>query len=344
MYENPSNGISKAGASRFFLALTLFMASALLEGRNALAIELGLPAKCELGKDCFLQQYPDMDSTDKVADPVCGGQTYDGHKGTDLRILSMEDVKRGTAVIAVEDGEILRVRDGEADRLVETKGDRDRIAGKECGNGLVMRLGEGYEVQYCHLQQGSLTVAAGDQVVKGSKLGNVGASGLAQFPHVHITVTKQDQVIDPLTGRLLANGCDPRFSRGASLFDDNVLSRLEPDKPQILSLGVAGNTLDHASLVRRGPPPLASSDDPIFVAWGWFANLNKDDLLEFKLRTSEGLTLIERTYPPIERNKATYSAFVGKKKNLHPGTYVLDITIRRNEKVTLTRTLEVEIK
>lgn len=124
-----------------FITVVSLLASPLL------AIELGLPAQCELGKTCFMQQYPDMEQGSRVADPLCGSQSYDGHKGTDLRILSMKDMETGYAVIAVADGKILRLRDGEPDHLVATEEDRARIAGKECGNGLVMQLTDGFEVQ-----------------------------------------------------------------------------------------------------------------------------------------------------------------------------------------------------
>src|SRR3954454_24863756 len=129
------------------------------------ALELGLPAQCALGKDCFVQQFADDDTRPgEVADPFCGKATYDGHDGTDLRILSMTDVARGVPVLAVADGTVLRGRDGVPDRLVTTDADRAAVADKECGNGMIVDLGGGYEAQYCHMRQGSLTVKPGNAV------------------------------------------------------------------------------------------------------------------------------------------------------------------------------------
>jgi hypothetical protein len=124
-------------------SISIAFASILLSA-PALAIELGLPARCELGKTCFVQQYPDMAAGDAVADPLCGTLTYDGHSGTDLRILSMKDVEAGYAVVAVGDGEVLRVRDQEQDHLIETESDPASVAGRECGNGLVIQLQESH--------------------------------------------------------------------------------------------------------------------------------------------------------------------------------------------------------
>ena len=82
--------------------------SAMLLATAGFALELGLPPQCTLGKDCFVQQYADMDAGPGVTDPFCGPDTYDGHDGTDLRVLSMADVARGVAVVAVADGTVLR--------------------------------------------------------------------------------------------------------------------------------------------------------------------------------------------------------------------------------------------
>src|SRR5262249_28255179 len=110
------------------LALTL----ALLFPGAARALELGLPAECTLRKDCFVHQLADNATRPgEVADPFCGNATYDGHDGTDLRILSMADVARGVPVVAVADGKVLRGRDGEPDRLVTTEADRAAVADKE---------------------------------------------------------------------------------------------------------------------------------------------------------------------------------------------------------------------
>ena len=79
-----------------------------------------------------------------------------------------------------------------------------------------------------------------------------------------------------------------------------------PGKPQILALGVTGSPLDHAALVKDGPPPLASSDDPIFAAWGWFANLEKGDILHYQL-VSGVINIID--YSGIFPTKINFSKF-----------------------------------
>ena len=299
----------------------------------ALAIELGLPAQCELGKTCFMQQYPDMDAGAGTADPLCGSQSYDGHKGTDLRILSLKDMEKGYAVIAVGDGKVLRVRDGEEDHLVETEDDRAKISGKECGNGLVLQLEDGYEIQYCHLRKGSLVVKPGDDVQTGARLGDIGSSGLAQFPHVHITVSRNGEVLDPLTGRKLSEGCTSTFQQDASLFSQDIVEKLDLTKPEILASGLAGKPIDHQSLVQDGPPPQVSSSDTLFVAWSWFANLKKGNTIKLVLKNEQGNVLVDHTSKPLDRDKATFSAFAGRKRTLAPGRYEIAVSVMQGETV-----------
>jgi hypothetical protein len=310
----------------------------------ALAIELGLPTQCELGKTCFVQQYPDMAAGDAVADPLCGILTYDGHSGTDLRILSMKDMESGYAVVAVGDGKVLRVRDQEQDYLIETESDRASLAGRECGNGLVMQLQDGYEVQYCHLRKGSLSVKPGDVVRAGDRLGQVGASGLAQFPHVHITITRHGDTLDPLTGRKLTEGCTSTFRPEESLFAPEIVAILEPTKPDILAFGVAGRLVVYDALVREGPPPVASTNDSMFVTWAWFANLKKGTAIRFILKDANGETVVDYTSKPLDRSKASYSAFAGRKRTLARGQYQVEVSVTLNGTLLRKAVSEVAVQ
>lgn len=291
------------------------------------AMELGLPAQCELGNSCFMQQYPDMNPGEEVADPMCGGQSYDGHKGTDLRIRSIKDIEKGYAVVAVSDGEVLRARDGAQDRLIETEDDRAKVSGKECGNGLVLRLSDGYEIQYCHLRQQSLVVKPGQMVRRGDKLGEIGASGLAQFPHVHITVSRNGEVVDPLTGRKTSEGCSTSFQASDSLFSPSIVAKLDLTKPEVLAFGLAGKPLDHQALVIEGPPPQVSSKDNLFVVWGWFINLRKGSIIKLSLKDKDGNIVIDKTSDPLDRNKATFSFFSGKRHSISPGDYEIEVSV-----------------
>ena len=299
--------------------------------------ELGLPIDCVLGKTCFVQQLPDMDLGPGVADPWCGQASYDGHDGTDIRLRSMLDEARGLAVIAVADGEVLRTRDGVPDKLVQSPEDADRIANIECGNGLVIDHGDGLEAQYCHLKMESLAVSPGDTVRKGDVLGEVGASGMTQFPHVHVTITKDGVEIDPSTGRALSDGCATGSQAAPVSYWDAATAPLFTDRTDaIIGHGFTDAALDHEDLVIHGAPPAPSPDSPAIVGWAWMINLRAGDSIELVLTGPDGAVVAENVIPPLESSKATYSAYTGKRGAPEPGTYALAVTVRGQDGRVLT--------
>lgn len=71
------------------------------------------------------------------------------------------------------------------------------INGRDCGNGVVIAHGDGWETQYCHMREGSVIVQTGDFIETGDVLGLVGLSGRTQFPHLHISVRRDGAMVDP---------------------------------------------------------------------------------------------------------------------------------------------------
>ncbi|MDB5555882.1 MAG: hypothetical protein JWL86_5866 [Rhizobium sp.] len=311
---------------------------------SAGAIELRLPAECTLGTDCFLQQSPDMKAGPGTTDPFCGIATYEGHDGVDLRVLSMKDVARGVPVVAAADGEVLRGRDGVADHLVQTDVDRQAVADKECGNGVIMKHQDGTETQYCHLKQGSIVVRPGQKLKAGDKIGEVGASGLAQFPHVHMTVRVGKDEMDPLTGRKIGDGCVADPADAHPLFSTAVMDGLPRDKPDILGFGLTGSVVDYDKLAVDGPPADASSSSQATVVWGWIANLKAGDRLRFTMADPNGQPLVDTTTDPLDRNKAVYSAYSGKRGSPMQGSYAIGLEVIRDGKAIVDRKTTVSVK
>ena len=158
---------------------------------------LSLPIACNLGKDCFIQQYVDVDPGDSAKDYRCGTAVYDGHKGTDFRLLSVKAAEANVVVLAAAAGRVKAARDGMADRLTGSKQDIARLQRRDCGNGVVLDHGGGWETQYCHLKRGSIKVREGQSVTSGTPLGFVGYSGNAAFAHVHLSVRQGGRIVDP---------------------------------------------------------------------------------------------------------------------------------------------------
>ena len=138
-------------------SLALFSLTGLwLAAPQAAAVELELPIACTLAEDCTVQQYPDHDPGPGARDYACGGESYDGHDGIDIRLKTFADIERGVPVLAAAAGVVKSGRDGMADKPVRGEADRKALKGRDCGNGVIVEHSDGFETQYCHMRRGSV--------------------------------------------------------------------------------------------------------------------------------------------------------------------------------------------
>jgi len=77
--------------------------------------KLALPVACEIGRDCFVQNFFDHDPGPERRDYACGDLSYDGHTGTDFRVADIPAMTRGVTVVAAAGGTVKAVRDGMPD-------------------------------------------------------------------------------------------------------------------------------------------------------------------------------------------------------------------------------------
>ena len=78
-------------------------------------LKLALPVACEIGRDCFVQNFFDHDPGPERRDYACGSLSYDGHTGTDFRVADIPAMTRGVTVVAAAGGTVKAVRDGMPD-------------------------------------------------------------------------------------------------------------------------------------------------------------------------------------------------------------------------------------
>jgi murein DD-endopeptidase MepM/ murein hydrolase activator NlpD len=65
------------------------------------------------------------------------------------------------------------------------------------GNAVIIDHGNGLRTGYAHMQNGSLTVSAGDTVTQGEVIGLVGSTGLSTGAHLHFTTWVNGQTVNP---------------------------------------------------------------------------------------------------------------------------------------------------
>ncbi len=299
-------------------------------GAEAKPPALGLPIRCRPGKDCWLVNFVDVDPGPGRRDYACGKRTYDGHKGTDIAIRDLGVMAKGVDVVASAPGIVKAVRDGmnDVDFTLSASGS---IEGRECGNGLVLVHGGGWETQYCHLRRGSLAVKKGERVERGWKLGLVGHSGRAQFPHVHLAVRKGKRVIDPFTGVAGKRECGLGV---APLWRKDALSGLTGETTALYNAGFAPGRPSPGA-ARRGDfsIPRMSRTASAMVLWVDMFWPLAGDILSLRITAPNGRTVVERS-TTVEKTQARRFVFTGKKRKsrlLPPGTYRGDITLVRDK-------------
>lgn len=257
----------------------------------------------------MVQNYVDQDPGPGAVDHTCGPLTYDGHKGTDIRVAGRPEMAAGVAVLAAAPGVVRARRDGEADRATAQ-------AGPDAGNAVVLDHGGGWESQYSHLRQGSVAVAAGQRVAAGTRLGLIGWSGRAEFPHVEFALRHRGRAIDPFTGAPAGGGCG---RAPAPLWSPAAQAALAYQAGGLLRAGFAAEApelaraLDGAYDAPRNTAPL-NARAPALVFWAVAWGLREGDRETIRLIAPDGHALAERS-GALPRNQAQWLRYIGKKRN-----------------------------
>ncbi len=267
----------------FFVCAGLAAAVALAAAVTAAAAQerprLAPPVACTLGQDCYIQQYVDRDPGPGVREFACGRLATNGHKGTDIALPTEAEMRAGVAVLAAAPGTVARLRDGMPDIRQGTAGAPD-VTGRDCGNGVVVDHGGGWETQYCHLRQGSVAVRRGERVAAGAPLGLVGMSGAASFPHLHLSVRHKGRVVDPFRPEA-GPGCGgPERPLWAA--------PVAYDSGRLLSAGLTEEVPDYDAIKAGLPEDGLGPAAPAAVLWAYVANGRAGDVIDFEITSPDG--------------------------------------------------------
>ncbi len=100
----------------------------------------------------------------------------------------------GQPVLAVANATVALAIDRYPDLLVGEQ--REELTPESAGgNRVILDLGDGRFAVYAHLQAGSVSVEAGDQVMRGQQIARAGSSGTSGGPHLHFQVTDRPSVV-----------------------------------------------------------------------------------------------------------------------------------------------------
>lgn len=305
------------------------------------APRLEIPIACQPGKTCEIQNHVDRDPTLAARDHRCGTRTYDGHNGVDIRLPDMAAQGRGVAVLAAAAGQVSRVRNDEPDVSVRERGEA-AIKGRECGNGLVINHAGGLSTQYCHMAKGSISVRAGQSVTAGTPLGLVGLSGNTEYPHLHFTVRRDDQVVDPFAPDAGKAGT---CGAGTGLWSPAAGQALAYRSEAVLNSGFAGSTVSMEQ-VEAGRLPGPTRTSSVLVVYVRAIGLKSGDIQSLSLLGPGGQVLAATTSPPLPRDRAQQLLYVGKPRrdaSWPAGRYLATYRVSRSGAIALEHTLSVSL-
>ena len=273
---------------------------------------------CRPGTDCFLQNAFDHDPGPGARDWRCGGHTYDRHDGSDIRLPTVAAARAGVDVLAAAAGTVRSVRDGMPDTGLAAA-DRASLAGRECGNGVVIAHPDGWETQYCHMARGSIAVRAGQNVAAGARLGQVGLSGSTDFPHLHFSVRHGVEKIDPFAPAATPGQC----GGGAMLWAGEAGPLLAGSARAILNTGfsAAPVTMDGIEQATLPAPTRGAAALIVFVR---AIGLDAGDRVTVRLSGPDGREIAAQTGEPLPRAKAQWLVFAGRRRPVDgwpPGRY-----------------------
>lgn len=284
-------------------------------------IVLGTPVACAIPEICWVQNYFDHDPGPGAEDHTCGRRAYDRHFGIDFRVANLVVMRQGIPVIAAADGIVGGVRDGMDDTGI-VEADASSVRGRECGNGVVVRHPNGWTTQYCHLLKGSIEVAKGQEVKKGTPLGKIGLSGLTEFPHVHFEVRNGNTRVDPFVGFEATGKCG---TAGKPLFEAALIDKAPYVETGLLNAGFTDRP-PKGSEVLAGEHANTSLpvDAAALIYWVELFGTQPGDRAKFTILAPDGSVLVSQTRPAMESHSARNLSFTGRRippNGWPPGEY-----------------------
>lgn len=286
------------------------------------SFKLKFPVKCTFNKDCWIVNYVDDDSTSNWHDYKSGRQTYNGHTGVDIAIKNISKMKEGVDVLAAENGFVIATRDGVQDKNALTQ-DLNSLQNIGCGNRVAIKHSDGYITDYCHMKQGSIKVKKGDSVLAGQKLGQIGLSGLTEFPHMHMNVQQNNKFIDPFTGL-------ERYTKGSK---NSLWETMPAYKPHIVyNVGVSSEIPTLIDIRNeKYKSNRVPSDSNAIIIWLDMFHVEAGDYIDISAKTANNISLINQKIM-IDTPNAKKLLYVGKKKpkdGFKKGNYNVQISFKR---------------
>ncbi len=134
-----------------------------ISGEASADPQFSLPVACTNRQDLLHPELRRYRGEHGAKDFTCGALSYDGHKGTDIRLKNIVAMEAGVDVLAAAAGTVLRTRDGMNDINVREIG-AAAVKNREAGNSVIVDHGDGWVTQYSHMKKGSVAGSRGNRL------------------------------------------------------------------------------------------------------------------------------------------------------------------------------------
>lgn len=228
-----------------------------------------------------LINYVDLQPASALQDYNCGEVTYNGHRGTDIEILSFYEMDEGVAVLCAAPGEVIYVHDGEFDR--RTSWQNGVVA-----NQVTVQHSDGLQSIYLHFRKNSIRVSSGQQVLTGDTLGFVGSSGYSSNPHLHFEVKKNGISVDPFQGSCQEN---------ESLWQQQP-AYVTTLPFELMDHGLTTVELDWPTILENPPVKTYAYRNTLLRSWVRLRNARTTDKFTWKIYRNDGSLFWEYSFYP----------------------------------------------
>jgi len=324
---------------RCCFCLIVAVAAGSAYAQNSVTPQLQWPLSCGVGRDCFIQSYPDVTAWTDPSHPVdykCGQRTEPGSVGTKVIFKDWATALADQEVYTVAPGVVKHVVNLFADGEVQTDD-------KACGNSVVVDHG-GWESTYCHLKHDSIKVTVGQKIEAADVLAHVGQSGTATEPLLVFYITRDGLPFDPFLNETIAQAkpCDKKALHGAWNAEVNYVDAAN------ISAGFASRVVNHLEVKANAALPQRelTAHSPYLVSWVRLQHVMVGDEETFTLTSPLGKVVKQRQQklPGYSADYLSYVTLRADKEGIARGDWMSHYELKRGGRVILQKNNTVHIE
>lgn len=320
------------------LGLTLLLAVA-ADAQPPSWPALQWPLSCSVGRDCFIQHYPDVSArTDPThaTDYRCGTRSLPGLTGTQVILKDWATALDNQPVYPLASGVVTQTETNLPDGVLQHND-------HACGNRVVIDHGA-WESTYCHLKQNSVRVRTGQTVQGRDVLAFVGQSGTVVEPQLAFTLTHNGQPFDPFLAASIATATPCNRQAGQGLWQAGV----NYVEAATISSGFASRVVSLLEVKANSliPQHELSTHSPYLVSWMRLQGVQKADTELYTLTHPSG-RVVARRHSTLPGNSDDYLSYTFVKANPHKpfaeGDWVSHYELRRGGRIILQKNSKLQL-